>query len=161
MVNRKITDKTWTEWVDERGNTYCPGDIVAIAVINGRSPQMVIARVERINKVNSSGEYIFANKIFQLDEPIRHERECFIVKGKKTSIDGGYYSQFYKDHVCKLSCIEYWQTSLTQKVPSCTVTATPIMDTRGFSRRTDHDGKVKAVTYSIPENILFLEKDST
>jgi hypothetical protein len=50
--------KTYDEWTDALGQTYRPGDTVAIATISGRSPQLVIAKVERINAVNSKGEQI-------------------------------------------------------------------------------------------------------
>lgn len=52
------TDKTWPFWTDVLGNLIYPGDYVAISTINGRSPQLVIAQVERINRVNSRGEEI-------------------------------------------------------------------------------------------------------
>lgn len=159
MGTKKITeDMVWPEWTDELGNTYHPGDIVAIAIINGRSPQMIIARVDRINKVNSYGEPHMTNKTFDLDEPIRKERECWYVKQKSDP----YYSRYSYDrnssHVCKPECTEYWVTTEVKKVPTCTVTATPIADLRGFSRSKNHDGKAKSNTYSIPENILFIEK---
>lgn len=148
--------KTWPQWEDCRGNFYQPGDIVAIAIINGKSPQMILARVERINRINSSGELIWTNKTFTLDEPIRHERECYVIKGRKNN--DRYYEMYYQDHVCQPSCTEWLETTEIKKVPSCTVKATPILDARGFGRSTDHDGKVKAVTYSIPENIILIER---
>lgn len=157
MGKKYTEDMLWPEWTDELGNTYRPGDIVAVAVINGRSPQMVIARVERINKVNSQGEPHMANKTFDLDEPVRHERECSILKRRKDPYWVRYYN--YDDHICKPECTEYWQTTETRRVPSCTVTATPIADLRGFHRwGTDSEGKNKPVTYSITENIIFIEK---
>lgn len=150
-------EKTWPEWEDCRGNFYQPGDIVAIAIINGRSPQMILARVERINRVNSSGELIWTNKTFPLEVPIRHERECSIRKGQARG--ERYYEMYYNDHVCKPSCTEWVETTEIRKVPSCTVKATPILDARGFGRAIDHDGKAKANTYSIPENIILIESD--
>lgn len=167
FVAKKITeDMIWPEWTDELGNTYRPGDIVAIAIINGRSPQMIVAKVDRINKVNSYGEEIRTNKSFLLDEPVRHERECYYVKRKKDleqqKVRSAYYDYYYNDraetHVCEPSCTEWWQTEEVRNVPSCTVKATPIADLRGFGRTRNHDGKAKSNTYSIPENILFLEK---
>lgn len=163
MATKKITeDMVWPEWTDELGNTYRPGDIVAIAIINGRSPQLLIARVEHINRVNSYGEPIMVNKSFKLDEPIRHERECYVLKGRKANTGRGYYDHYYnehhKDHNCDPSCTEWWQKEEVKSVPSCSVKATPIADLRGFGRSRDHDGKAKAMTYSIPENIIFIEK---
>lgn len=161
FMGKKITeDMTWTEWTDELGNTYKPGDIVAIAIINGRSPQMIIAKVDRINKVNSYGEEIRTNKSFVLDEPVRKERECYVLK--RRNMGDRYYDRYFAErdssHVCEPSCTEWWQTEEVRNVPSCTVRATPIADLRGFGRTRNHDGKAKANTYSIPENIIFLEK---
>lgn len=159
FVAKRITeDMVWPEWTDELGNTYRPGDIVAIAIINGRSPQMIIARVDRINRVNSYGEEITTNKSFPLDQPIRHERECFYVNRKTDPYWNRYSYDRQSTHVCEPSCTEYWQTEEVRKVSSCTVKATPIADLRGFGRSRDHDGKAKANTYSIPENIIFVEK---
>lgn len=149
-------EKTWPEWEDCQGNVYQPGDIVAVAIINGRSPQLVLARVERINRVNSSGELIWANKTFDLDEPIRQERECYTRRGLDRR--ERYYEMYYPNHICKPECTEWTQTTEVRKVPSCTVKATPILDARGFGRSRDHDGKAKAVTYSIPENIILIER---
>lgn len=159
-MSKKFTeDMLWPEWTDELGNTYRPGDIVAIAIINGRSPQMVIARVERINKINSRGEPHMVNKSFDLDEPIRMEKECYYVKRKNDPYYNRYYYDQNQSHVCKPECTEYWQTEEVRKVPSCTVTATPLADLRGFHRwSSDQDGKNKPVTYSIVENIIFVEK---
>ena len=155
-------DKEWSHWIDELGNKYQPGDIVAISIVKGRSPQMIIARVDRINKINSSGEEIMVNKTFELDEPIRRERECYILKRKKSA--DKYYDRYYLErdstHVCDPSCTEWWQTTEVKNVPSCTVKATPIADLRGFGRSRNHDGKAKSNTYSIPENIIFIEKGS-
>lgn len=53
-------DKTWPFWTDILGNTIYPGDFIAVSTINGRSPQLVIAQVERINRLNSRGEEITA-----------------------------------------------------------------------------------------------------
>lgn len=155
-------DKVWPEWTDELGNVYRPGDIVAIAVVKGRSPEMLIARVDRINRVNSSGEAIMVNKQFELDEPVRQVRECYVLKRRGQS--SNYYDRYYAErdstHVCEPSCTEWWQTSEMRSVPSCSVKATPLADLRGFGRSRDHDGKARSNTYSIPENILFLEKGS-
>jgi len=158
---KKITeDMIWPEWTDELGNTYRPGDIVAIAIINGRSPQMLIARVDRINRVNSYGEPIMVNKSFKLDEPKRIERECYVLKrrGQGDRYYDRYYAERDSTHVCDPSCTEWWQTEEVRSVPSCSVKATPIADLRGFGRSHNHDGKAKANTYSIPENIIFIEK---
>lgn len=147
-----MTDKTWSEWEDGVGNIYGPGDIVAVATVSGKSPQMVIARVERINRLNSSGEEITTRKWFDHEEPIQKERECYYAKTNYQS----YYNQTV--HECKPACTMYLETGEYRTVPSCTIRATPITDLRGFSRSTKEDGTNKAVTYSIPENIILVEK---
>lgn len=107
-------DKTWPHWIDRLGNMIFPGDVVAISTINGRSPQMVIAEVERINRLNSRGE--------EITESVRE-------MGK-------------------------WKS-----VPSCSITARPIIDARGFVRwgnwnKKDSESKTRAVTYQIPANVI-------
>ena len=99
-----MTEQTWT---DAYGQTYGPGDHIAVATISGRSPQLVIAVVERINTVDSKGQPI----------------------------------------------VTYvgWNPTTRQPItaPSCTVTARPVHDGRGFHRWSD-----RAVTYRIPGNII-------
>lgn len=102
-------DKTWPHWTDILGNLIYPGDFIAVATINGRSPQQVIAKVERINRINSRGEEI-----------VRGERR----NGK-------------------------WVN-----VPSCSITARPLMDARDFHRWTKKGEENRAVTYQIPENCI-------
>ncbi len=48
--------KTWDSWTDMLGQTYSPGDLVVYASISGRSPHMVFAKVDQINRVNSKNE---------------------------------------------------------------------------------------------------------
>lgn len=50
--------KTWESWTDMLGQTYKAGDLVVYASINGRSPNMVFAKVDQINRVNSKNEDI-------------------------------------------------------------------------------------------------------
>lgn len=142
--------KIWDEWTDVLGNTYKPGDIVAVATISSKSPQLVIARVERINRLNGSGEEITTRKWFDHETPIQRERECYYLK------QSPYYS--YRGqavHECKPACTMYVETGEYRTVLSCTVKAKPLVDARGFSRwSTDADGNNKSVTYSIPENII-------
>lgn len=54
----KHPDMTWPAWVDPLGNEYGAGDMVAIAIINDRSPQMVFAQVVDIRKRDGKGELI-------------------------------------------------------------------------------------------------------
>lgn len=51
---KKVT--TTDEWKDTLGQKIKPGDIIAVATVSGRSPQLVIAQIERINTHNSKGE---------------------------------------------------------------------------------------------------------
>lgn len=50
--------KRWGWWWDTLGRQFTVGDRVAVAVINGRSPQLVVVRVDRINRVDSKGRDI-------------------------------------------------------------------------------------------------------
>lgn len=156
MKAEEGTPKTWNVWQDVLGNEFRVGDIIAVATINGKSPQLVIAEVERINRVNSYGEEIYTNKWFDHPEPIEKIKQCW---AKNQS--SGYSARYYADHVCKRECTVFMETGETRKVPSCSVRAKPLVDARGFSRwgRTA-DGVNKSVTYSIPENMILIERRS-
>lgn len=117
-------DKEWPFWTDKLGHLIYPGDFIAVATINGRSPQMVIARVERINRINSKGEEVTQVKYIQYDEPV----EKTASNGKKYMARGEY-----------------------QNTPSCTITATPVLNARDFTR---WGAPSKKVTYQIPENCV-------
>ena len=137
--------ETWAEWTDVLGNTYKPGDIVAIATVSGRSPQLVIAKVVSINKTDKEGNEITARKWVEHDEPIM-----------RTRIRRSYnYNTNKYDDITE----SYLEEGGYKQVPSCTVTAQPLMDTRKFYRATDQDGKHKKVTYSVVENIVKLEAE--
>lgn len=132
------TEKEWPCWADVLGQTYYPGDTVAIAVVNDKSPQLVIGRVERINKINSKGEEITRSRLVW----------------KNPEEAGNYRAE------------REWVTE-----PSCTVTITPLIDARGFSRWSGTGGyrhggaqnkeNVKKVTYQFPENIIKVETPVT
>lgn len=64
MRNSAIFDPVahWPEWTDVLGQKYAAGDHVAYASVSGKSPQMVIARVVRINRVNSQNKEIMLNE---------------------------------------------------------------------------------------------------
>lgn len=98
-----MNDQTWT---DPLGQTYGPGDHVAIAMVSDRSPQMVFAEVLEIRTVDKDGNTITAG-VFD------------------------------------------WEAKQWKEVPSCTVLARPLMDSRGFYRGTN-----RAVPYKIPANII-------
>lgn len=54
-----LTPKTWLTWTDILGHEYTVGDTVAVAGLAGKSAQLVIGEVARINRINSKGEEIF------------------------------------------------------------------------------------------------------
>lgn len=111
-------DKTWPHWTDALGNIIYPGDTVAVATINGRSPQQVIAQVVRINRLNSKGEEIVDSK-------------------RVKDADGKW---------------------VYINEPSCSITAIPLIDARGFLRWSSRDGApAKAVTYQLPRNVIKVE----
>lgn len=62
-------EREWPLWEDVLGQTFATGDTVAYASISGRSPELVIATVERINRVNPKGETITTTV---WDTPDRH-----------------------------------------------------------------------------------------
>lgn len=164
------TPKTWDEWTDILGNTYRPGDIVAVSTINGKSPQLVIARVERINRVNSSGEEITARKYLEHPEPIEKIRECYdrnhVGYSEWVRLNWPSQSSYVHhpgtghDETCQRT---YMERGEYLPVPSCTVKAKPLKDARGFRRWSTEDEEHlhRAVTYSIPANIIKLHSDST
>ena len=59
--------QTRNSWTDTVGQVYQVGDYIAVASTAGRSPQMVIARVESINTHRADGTPI--------TEYVRHDRE--------------------------------------------------------------------------------------
>lgn len=48
--------ETVNEWYDSIGQKIHPGDYIAVATINGRSPQLVYAQIKQINKTNKDGK---------------------------------------------------------------------------------------------------------
>lgn len=115
---------TWPEWVDKLGQTYRPGDFVAYASINGRSPQMVFARVLEIRRRDSKGALITVDVRYKTGNRIERP-------------NGG-------------GMMDEWRV---RKDPYCKVKVQPIEDARSFYRSAD----AKAVTLSIPENIIRIE----
>jgi len=96
----------WPEWTDVLGNTYRPGDIVCVAVINGKSPQQVIGEVIQINKSRKVDQYIDGRYQRGVLEPI-------VSTHAEIGEDGRY---------------------VRTTVPSCTVRIKPLIDARGFRR---------------------------
>lgn len=77
------TPRTWDEWTDVLGQVYRAGDHVAVATISGKSPQMVLGRVERINRVDSKGSLIEDGR-WELDG--RGERKWLTVPSCTVSV---------------------------------------------------------------------------
>jgi hypothetical protein len=117
--------KEWPEWTDHLGQTYRPGDYVAVATINGKSPQLVIALVERINRVNSKGDEIV----------------------ERTYIEGSYPSQYKTTPSCTVKAKPVIEGRGFFRWSGRTYD--PITKQSGF----DLD-KVRAVTYQFPGNII-------
>lgn len=57
MTKKNMADEltTYESWIDALGNEIRPGDTVAIAIISGRSPQLVTGKIISINAYNSRG----------------------------------------------------------------------------------------------------------
>ena len=143
------TPKTWPEWTDVLGNTYRPGDNVAISIINGKSPQMVIGEVLKINRVNSSKQ--------QLGEFVYDDGDPELKEAKEKIHDQTFRDRYSDDRLVREDAWQKirdadakWQASRVKSFkPSCTVRVQPSIDSRGFWRYGD-----KPVTYQIPENII-------
>ncbi len=138
---------TYDSWTDPCGQTYEPGDYVAVAVINGRSPQMVIGKVISINRVNSKRMEI-GDFSYHYDDRLN---ETYV----KMINDGG-YDQSELDAARKA----LRDSRYSVFTPSCTVTVDPVIDGRNFYRSGMKLGaKVKRVTYQFPGNIVKVEID--
>ncbi len=145
--------KTWPSWTDVLGQEYRPGDIVAVAVINDRSPQLVIAEVVQINAVDSKGKLIGE---WSTDGGDPELREAF-------------YRLPWTDPQ-KHDARRAWEATRTRTFNrSCTVRARPVIDARGFYRTTSGERSVwsggptaihdaRAVTYQIPNNVVKVDK---
>jgi len=128
----KVSPKTWDEWTDVLGQTYRPGDYVAVAVINGKSPQMVIGQVVQINRVDSKGQLIMDCENEWVD--------C-------AETDPGARLHPHAGHPKKK-----WKRLVRTWTDSCTVKVQPLLDARGFGR---YSGTTpKAVVYRLWENVI-------
>lgn len=125
-------DKTWPEWTDVLGQTYRAGDRVAIATISGRSPQMVIGTVVRINRVDSHGEEI-----------VTHHSRWEIVDGERKAY---YYNT--------PSCTVRVQPEIDAR--GFYRTRGMWIDEKWVNDATDP----KQVTYQIPANIIKLNQQT-
>lgn len=59
---------TWAGWTDALGQPYGPGDMIAVATISGRSPQMVIAQVIEIRRKDASGNLIMEHGYGEVED---------------------------------------------------------------------------------------------
>lgn len=145
--------KTWPEWTDVLGQTYRPGDYVAVSVINGRSPQMVIGKVIQINRVDSKN-----NLIVELDrrwEPCdEHDNGARFFNAEQAARQSRWASVSDKDMM-----EEGWYKTVDHYIDSCTVKVQPLLDARGFGRtgtyrwaREQH--MPRSVVYRLWENVL-------
>lgn len=51
LVTPPDSERFWDSWTDVLGQEYRVGDLVSVATISGKSPQMVIAEVTAINRM--------------------------------------------------------------------------------------------------------------
>ena len=148
MASKKASlAQTTDSWEDSLGQKIEPGDFIAVATISGRSPQMVIAQIVRLNTHDKDGNPFGA---FSKAYPATAcEEDDFKPKTVPTHSGG---THTYAPHI---------RTN--------TITATPLFDGRGFSRSRGswswvggkyvHDGsdKVRDSTYRIVGNVVKLD----
>ena len=147
MAKKVSLAKTTDEWEDSLGQKIVPGDFVAVATISGRSPQMVIAQIERLNTHDSHGKPFGAySKAYPA---VASEESDFLPRTHKR-YDGTTYTS-------------------PAHIRTVTITATPLFDGRGFRRSRGkwsyvggvyvHDGseKVRPVTYRVVGNMVKLD----
>ena len=183
---------TTDRWKDSLGQEFKPGDMVAVAVINGRSPQMVVALVERINTTNAKGEphtknawtgemkgREIVNRTYTgpeiPEEPGRFTSSYFRPPAEQRAYQAQWNEWRRKKEELEADPANwridrtwtYWE-EVTEKVPTVTVTAKPVLDGRGFYRSgTRRKGsekeppeldlsQVKSVTYMFIGNIVKL-----
>jgi len=133
-----MNSKEWAEWKDVLGNTYKPGDYVAVATIAGKSPQLVTGTVVRINKVDSKGNPV---EVHTTDDGDLWLKDIW-------------QNMSYGDPA-RQDAIRRWRATVQPIVtPSCTVTVLPSTRTYGSYHRADP----KPFTYRIPANIIKVDK---
>lgn len=154
--------KEWTtdRWKDSLGQEFRPGDLVAVATINGKSPQMVVAEVVRINTHNSKGQR--HTKQAWTGEMHSTERENKTYIGPEIPPDPTWeyrrdpYGSPYRTRAESVAAWQEWHQEkarleadpenwvvrpptifwheTTEEVQTVTVTARPLVDGRGFCR---------------------------
>ena len=173
---------TTDRWKDSLGQEFRPGDMVAVAVINGKSPQMVVAEVERINTTNAKGEphtkrawtgektarEVVYKTYVGPERPARPEglnRPAFTRSAAEE------YRRLWTEHQAEVSRLESdpanWRVDETktawdevyEEVPTVTVTAKPILDGRGFyrtgTRRSVFDKEAPEVDLSSVKSVTY------
>lgn len=140
---------TWDEWVDATGQTYRPGDFVAVATINGKSPQMVFGQVVKINRINSKKELILESEWHYEDCEPGDKGAQEIVEYKRVEKGPNGYPQHVSVRTGK------YRKQVTEYTSSCTVTVQPLINGRGFSRWSGT--KPKVVTYQLWGNIVKID----
>lgn len=165
------------EWQDSIGQTFRPGDLVAVATVNGRSPQMVIAEVKTINLTNAKGErYTKSVPSGEKEERRRENRRYigpplpeeprrigFYSPASRGAVDA-YWAERRKleNDPANWETLEptIWFVDKMVEVQTATVTAQPLIDGRGFYRSGVRSGEpAKAVTYQFLGNIVRLPED--
>lgn len=129
---------TTNEWTDSLGNKIKIGDVVAIATINGRSPQMVFVKITRLNTHRSNGDPIFKEAEF-VDTEVGSKEERDVMKNP--------YASLWNTH-------DNWQGKKISSwkiegVPAVTVTGRAIKDGRGFFRWAEREN-----TYQFIGNVV-------
>lgn len=156
---------TAPEWTDTLGQVFRPGDLIAVATVNDKSPQMVIARVERINLTNAKGERLVRS--IPTGRKETRTRPEYIGPRTLTRLhprDPGWREQVEEQNRLRNDPANWrevqYEVDEYHEVQAATVTAIPVKDGRGFyrtgSRSRDEGKKPKAVTYSLTGNIVKL-----
>lgn len=172
---------TTDRWKDSLGQEFRPGDMIAVAVINGRSPQMVVALVERINTTNAKGEPHTKSAWTGEMKPREVVYKTYVgPEIPPQPVSPGYYSSVrqsdyhekwraWHDEKDRLAAdpanwrIDEVKTAwdeVYEKVPTVTVTAKPILDGRGFyrtgTRRSVFDKEAPGVDLSEVKSVTYM-----
>lgn len=122
--------QTRNSWTDTVGQVYQVGDYIAVASTAGRSPQMVIARVESINTHRADGTPI--TRVVGWDSETRQQiTEPSVTVTAKPVLDGRGFHR--------------WSAKVYNP------------DTRSFD---PNPKGPRSVTYTIPGNILKLSESA-
>lgn len=151
MATKTSLAKTTDEWEDSLGQKITPGDFIAVATISGRSPQMVVAQIVRLNTHDKDGKHFGCSS--KAYPAVACDEDAFKPHTVPRHGGGSY--------------------TYGPSLRTVTITATPLFDGRGFGRSRgkwalnpttghyEHDGsdKVRDSTYRIIGNVVRLEVD--